>query len=142
MLATLGLLGATLVAGHLLAPRASAGGTLYEGALAANSGASIDFRLVRDHGKRLVRDFHANDVPTVCGDETSLSSLGIREFKVNKEGEFGGKRRVGGSRIGAYAVVKAELRRSGAARGTIRISVGFDDVPICESGTLRWKAER
>jgi hypothetical protein len=36
--------------------------------------------------------------------------------------------------------VNGRLRRGGRATGTVRLFRGFDEMPICDTGTLEWKA--
>jgi hypothetical protein len=117
---------------------AQASERFYEGEVVDGTG-KIEFVVSRKHGERKIKDFHADDLTETCTPGTStFENFGIRGIEVHKR-RFEERRNTEfrGSHI---AVVKGRLRRGGRATGTVRLFRGFDEMPICDTGTLEWKA--
>jgi hypothetical protein len=117
---------------------AQAGEHVYEGQV-KNASGEIDFVLKREHGKTKVKHFHANELLESCSTGSSgYENFGIRGIEVHKR-RFETQRNLEfrGSHI---AVVDGRLRRGHRASGTVRLYRGFDEMPICDTGTLEWKA--
>jgi hypothetical protein len=117
---------------------AQASERFYEGEVVDGTG-KIEFVVSRKHGERKIKDFHADDLTETCTPGTStFENFGIRGIEVHKR-RFEERRNTEfrGSHI---AVVNGRLRRGGRATGTVRLFRGFDEMPICDTGTLEWKA--
>jgi hypothetical protein len=134
----LAVIAASLTAAMGAAWPAQAGEHFYEGEVLNGTG-KIEFVVQRKHGERKVKDFHADDLTETCTPGTStFENFGIRGIEVHKR-RFEERRNTEfrGSHI---AVVEGRLRRGGRATGTVRLFRGFDEMPICDTGTLEWKA--
>ena len=110
----------------------------YEGDVTNGTG-EIEFVLQRKHGDVMVKDFHADDLTEICAVAPSrYENFGIRAMKVRKR-RFHEVRNIEfrGTHI---AEVRGRLRRGGRASGTVRLFRGLDEVPVCDTGTLEWKA--
>jgi hypothetical protein len=119
---------------------AQAGERLYEGEVAEGTG-KIEFVLKRVDGKRKVKHFHADHLTETCTTGTSATeNFGIRGIEVRNR-RFDARRNTEfrGTHI---AVVTGQLHRRGRATGTVRLFRGLDEMPICDTGTLEWRARR
>jgi hypothetical protein len=137
--ATTAIAATTLALLLLAALPAQAGEKYYEGNVQGAPG-KIEFVLKRSDGKLRINDFHADALITSCPSGVRPDNFGIRHFKVNRKRRFDVEKRVGGPRSDETAIVKGSLRRGGRASGTLRLVSGFDGIPICDTGTVDWKA--
>ena len=130
---------ATLAAVTSAALPAQAGERFYEGEVVKAPG-KVEFVLQRRHGELRVKDFHADALTWECSSGYVLEqNFGIRGIDVKRK-RFRTEKEILEYRESYTAQVEGRLRRGGRATGTLRLFHGFDEMPICDTGVLEWKA--
>jgi len=119
--------------------RVQAGEKGYEGSVPGTQG-KIDFVLKRHHGKLTIKEFDAA-LPTTTPCQGTVSFV-LHTVKVNRKRGFDVEKVIQQARYVDVAYLNGRLGKGGRASGTVRYILGFDEVPVCDTGTLEWRAHR
>ena len=132
------LLVASLAAATAAAWPAQASKSSYDGKLTGATG-KIEFVLKRKDGRLRIQDFHADGLTSHCASGDVKENFGVRGIQVDGKKRFDAKKHPGGIRSIYTAEIQGRLR-GGRVTGTLRLYSGFDLTPICDTGTLEWRA--
>jgi hypothetical protein len=119
--------------------RVQAGEKGYEGSVPGTQG-KIDFVLKRNHGKLTIKEFHAT-LPNTTPCQGTVNFV-LHTVKVNRKRRFHVEKFIQQARYIDAAYLNGRLGKGGRASGTVRYILGFDEVPVCDTGTLEWRAHR
>ena len=111
---------------------------------AKRGGLTINFRLVKKHGKLKVVNFRFSGLPITCDEgDTLLNSGRYPDMRVNRQKRFHGAL---GDELGRVVVkgkFKNHFRRAvGTLRGTGDFGTDPEAVHNCDSGVVGWRAGR
>ena len=134
-------MGAALVfVAALVLAAGAAGGAAhreYAGQIKETNRGEVSFRLTTQAYGKVVRGFKVRRIPVVCDGQRNTQDFKVGEGMEVVDGRFSGSFDI----FGPDASVSGRLKKGQRASGTVRVA-GTSPTSSCDSGELRWTAER